>query len=55
VSKFELRDLRAVLLKEQSKAFPGVTEIGRDNGDVREEGHVPGREDTERSVVQAEF
>lgn len=31
VSKFKLRNLPAMLLKEQSKPFPSITEVRRDN------------------------
>ena len=55
VAEFELQDLPTMLFKEQGKPFPGVTEIRRDDRDVREEWHVPRREDSERSVVQTEF
>jgi len=55
VSKFKLRDLWAMLLKEHGKPFPSITEVRRDDRDVGEERHVPRREDTERSVVQVEF
>ena len=55
VGELDLVELVAVLAEEVREAFASVGKVGSDDRDVFDHGQIPGGQDSEGGIVQAQF